>query len=232
MDRPCRYPAERMLPTFFFDVVDPASYVVSALLESAGAADCVQWRGLEIRPPPDPPMDPAGGAWRRRSESVAQLLDHVDAPCASASLESPPFIPWSRKAHELAEFARDSGGGDCYHAVRHALYKAFFVDRRDVGRIDVLVDIGVRAGLERALVRVVLDVDRYTQAVLDHRSVAAELGVAGAPALVLGQDRVQGLVTVADMARWKRLIADIRSTVERSRSGAAGRGPQVPRTAT
>ncbi len=191
-------------PAFFFDFVCPASYAVSRLLDDLDAADRVTWRSLELRPPPASPMDFA--TWRRRARGLEDVWDEIGA--------SPPldedgrlaFVPWTRKAHELAELARER---DCYHALRRALYKAFHVDRLDIGRIDVLVGIGAGAGLDASALKASLDVDRYAAVVEDHRRVAAELGVAGAPVLADDRGRRQGLGAVADVGRWKRAIGEL-----------------------
>ena len=127
-------------------------------------------------------------------------------------METPHLVPWTRKVHELAEFARER---DCYHEVRRALFEAHFVDRIDVGRIDLLVEVAHRAGLDRGEARVALDVDRYAGVVLEHRTVARELGVTEVPALVDGGRRLQGLATREAFDAWARWIGnELKTTTE------------------
>lgn len=187
-------------PHFFFDFVDPASRLACHMIEEAGAAHAVQWRGLELRPPPLPLIDPGDPAWRARQDRASTHAGGLGLP-----IETAEFVPWTRKAHELAEFARER---DCYHGVRRALFEAHFVDRIDVGRIDLLVEIAHRSGLDRGEARVALDVDRYAGVILGHRAEARELGVMEVPALVDGGRRLQGVATPEAFDGWVRWIGN------------------------
>ena len=185
-------------PTLFFDFIDPGSYLASLMIDEAGAADIVHWRGFERRPPPLPLIDPGTSDWRRYHASVAE-----QAGALGAEMHAPDLLPWTRKAHELTEFARDR---DCYHAVRRALFMAHFIDRTDIGRIDLLVAVAHAAGLDRSEAKAALDVDRYTATVLAHRDTARSVAVGNVPALVSGTGRVEGLTSPADASRWTRWI--------------------------
>lgn len=185
-------------PVFYFDFIDPASRLASHLVDEAGASDAIDWRGFELRPPPHLLIDPASARWQDYHARITDLAHDL-----GISMETPQLLPWTRKAHELAEFARDR---DCDHTVRRALFEAHFVDRIDIGRIDLLVEIAHRAGLDRTETRAVLDVDRYTDVVLGHREALRTHDVIKLPALVAGERRLEGLATSAEIARWKRWI--------------------------
>lgn len=125
-------------------------------------------------------------------------------------MNTPRFVPWTRKAHELTEFAREE---DCYHAVRRALFVAHFVDRRDIGRIDLLVEIAAAAGLDRSGAKAALDVDRFEATVRRHRELAKNRNVAEVPAVVHEARRIEGMKSPARVSEWTRwvgveLIAD------------------------
>ena len=185
-------------PAFHFDFTDPGSRLAAHLIDEAGAADTVEWRGFELRPHPRPLIDPTSADWSTYHARTVECAREFGVP-----MQAPQLVPWTRKAHELAEFARE---GDCYHAVRRALFEAHFVDRTDIGRIDLLVDIAHRAGLDRTEAKAVLDVDRFTGVVLGQREAAREQGVTVVPALVAGGRRLEGLATAAGIARWTRWI--------------------------
>lgn len=187
-------------PVLYFDFTDPGSRLAADLIGDAGVADAVQWRGLELRPPPHLLIDPTTAIWHEYHTRIAQLTHDSGTP-----METPALIPWTRKAHELAEFARER---DCDHTVRHSLFEAHFVDRIDIGRIDLLVDIAHRAGLDRTETRAVLDVDRYTDVVLGHREAASAQGITAVPSLVADGHRLERLTGPADLARWTRWIGN------------------------
>ncbi|MDE2764055.1 MAG: DsbA family protein [Gemmatimonadota bacterium] len=191
-------------PVFFFDFVDPGSLVAAHLIDAAGAAGAVEWRGFELRPPPRSMIDPRDPVWQARRTRAAVHAGELGIP-----MEIPHMVPWSRKAHELAELARES---DCYHEVRRAIFHAHFVDRIDIGRIDLLVDIAYRAGLDRTEARIALDLDRYSGIVLEHRDSARGLEVAEVPALVAGDLRLQGLAAPEALDEWRRWIGNALTT--------------------
>ena len=195
-------------PSLYFDFVDPGSWIVSRAVDAAGGAEHIEWRGLELRPPPEPMIDPRAEEWRMRS---ARILKHAGLKpprvlhpeggagiLPGSRLESPTIVPWTRKAHELCEFARER---DCFDSVRRALFRAHFVDRTDIGRIDLLVEIGAGAGLDRSETKAVLDVDRFAVTVLRHRNEAQGLGVADVPALVSAAGKLEGLALLRDIER-------------------------------
>ena len=186
------------MPVLFFDFTDPGSYLLSHLLDVAGAAGRCEWRGFELRPPPRPLVDPAAPDWHAYHSRIAE-----DAEGRGLAMAAPRLVPWTRKAHELTELARER---DCYQAVKRALFEAHFVDRKDIGRIDSLVDIACASGLDGSEAKAVLDDDRHLATVLRHRDLARDRDVAEVPALVHGARRIEGLTCPDDVSRWTRWI--------------------------
>ena len=172
---------------FFFDYVDPASFLVErhlALVEHS-LAITVERIPFEVRPPPTPLVDPRSPEWRSFWEGarVAALEEGV-------TLAHPRLVPWTRKAHELALHSREE---DHFFAVHRALFEAFLLEGRDLGRVDVLLEIAVRHGLDHSLTKAVLDVDRHAPMVTATRARAERLGVRGVPTLRAGDQTLEGL---------------------------------------
>ena len=178
----------------FFDFTDPASYIIAHVLRGQR----VDWRGFELRTPPTAPIDPRDPEWMAYQEDMGRFAEALDV-----EMSTPRLIPWTRKAHELAIHARER---DCSEAVRDALFRAHFVEGRDIGRIDVLVEIGASRSLDRGEVKAVLDVDRHHEAVSSDRALGQELGVIGAPTLVRGEQRLEGLRSPGELLEWTRGI--------------------------
>lgn len=179
----------------YFDFVDPVCYVVAHMIEAAGAAARVAWRGFELRPPPGALIDPRHDAWQDRHARALALAEHAGGVRPS----EPTLLPWTRKAHELCEFARERG---CGHRIRCALFHAHFVDHADIGRIDALVDIADQAGLDRTEAKAVLDVDRFTGVVLANRESAHARGIADVPALASGTGSLVDLGDRSEIMGW------------------------------
>ncbi len=181
-------------PTFFFDFIDPGSYLVSVVIDEAGSAASLDWRGFEVRVPPAPLIAPGSGEWGAHQSRVSTYAEALEVP-----MTTPLFVPWTRKAHELVEFARVKNR---YGRIRRALFRAHFVDGTDIGRIDLLVEIARQEGLDGSEAKVALDVDRYTATVLSNRAMARERNISGVPTLARGNHRLEGLRSPGEIERW------------------------------
>jgi predicted DsbA family dithiol-disulfide isomerase len=90
----------------------------------------------------------------------------------------------SHIALEAAEFARDS---DQFDPMHRALLRAYFEEGKDIGDLDVVVDIGGSAGLNRAALRDALEQGRYRQVIDEARQIAREQGITSTPTFVLDE---------------------------------------------
>ena len=164
------------------DYVCPFCYlqlpVLQRLQQVYGAALEVSWRAFELRPEPVPTPDPAEqnlrSSWQRSVYPMAQER--------GMTLRLPPLQPRSRKAMEAAVFAHEHGRFD---AVHEAIFRAFFVDGRDIGEVEVLQEIGQAAGLPAHLLREALDEQRYRPQVLEDEQIAHNCGLSGVPMMLL-----------------------------------------------
>jgi predicted DsbA family dithiol-disulfide isomerase len=95
-------------------------------------------------------------------------------------LRRPWIVPWTRKAHELGAHARENG---CFQDIHDALFRAYIQEGEDIGRVDVLVEIGRNGGLEPAATKAVLDVDRFAEEVEEGRQRALAMGIVEIPTL-------------------------------------------------
>jgi predicted DsbA family dithiol-disulfide isomerase len=183
--------AEKRL-ILFADYVCPFCYLAevgAARLREGGIE--VRSAAFELRPPGTPLPD-AREPWMTRAwrQSVEPLAAEI-----GVSMAQPALMTRTRKAHEAAAYARSQGMHDRMHA---ALYAAYWQDARDIGRIDVLVDIARESGLDPSGLRVALDIDQFTEQVEQDEAWAARLGLAGVPAYVRADD-ADGTGVAADM---------------------------------
>ncbi|PVE25088.1 disulfide bond formation protein DsbA [Microvirga sp. KLBC 81] len=176
------------------DYVCPFCYLERPVLEriqkELGDNVQIDWRSFELRPEPEPTLDP-------NAEYLHRVWNQSVYPMAQdrgLTLKLPPVQPRSRKAHEAAEFARDGGRID---AMNKALFKAFFEQGRDLADIEILLDIGRSVGLDPEDLREALVSGRYTQRVLDDEHLARQIGISGVPALVISAGHQAYLVSGA-----------------------------------
>jgi predicted DsbA family dithiol-disulfide isomerase len=188
----------RAVPVVVFsDFACPFSYVTEAALrrmEAAGEAEPT-YLAWELYPAPAPlPAD--DGGWM---EALRPLADELNL-----ALRVPPSPARTAKAHEAAAFAQARGAGP---AMRDAIFAAYFGAGRDIGRIDVLVELGAALGLDRTEIKVVLDVDSLAPRIQAERDAARRAGVTGTPTVVAG---------TGEEARWlvgARPFAELRAAV-------------------
>ena len=184
----------------FGDFTCPFSYVTEMALGTlAGELPVeVEHRALELYPVPHPlPFDAADERVRAAAPLAAEL---------GLTLRAPAVLPRTRKAHEAALFAREKG---VEPAMREAIYRAYFGDGLDIGRIDVLVQLAVGVGLDATESRVVLDVDRYTEAVLADAELARRAGIASTPTMVVGTGADARVVTGAlPLAELREILSE------------------------
>ncbi len=95
----------------------------------------------------------------------------------------------SRLAQELGIWADTQPGGEAIH---EALYKAYFVDARNIGDADVLLEIVAAVGLSVDAARDVLDRRSFKDAVDADWAKSRDLGVTGVPTFAAGGYGVVG----------------------------------------
>ena len=95
----------------------------------------------------------------------------------------------SRLAQELGAWADSQPGGEAIH---DALFRAYFVDARNIGDPDVLVEIAASVGLPAAQAREVLDKRTHKAAIDADWEKSHQYGVTGVPTFVIGTNGIVG----------------------------------------
>lgn len=160
----------------FSDFACPFSYVTEAALwrgerESGWVID---YRAFQLFPHPAPlpaaPPAAVGDALLQLAEEAGVRLDLPGPPARTA------------KAHEAARHARERG---LERPLRSAIFAAYWGEGRDIGRIDVLVELGRDVGLDVTELKVTLDIDQHTEPVLAEEAAARQIGIAAVPTLIV-----------------------------------------------
>jgi predicted DsbA family dithiol-disulfide isomerase len=95
----------------------------------------------------------------------------------------------SRLAQELGKWADTQPGGEALH---DALFRAYFVEGRDISQPAVLLDIARQVGLSVDGAREVLEKRTFEAAVDADWNLAREYGITGVPTFVVGRRGVVG----------------------------------------
>lgn len=204
------------------DYVCPFCYleepVLARLRAELGDGVEIVWRAFELRPEPVPTLDPKGSYLRDIWASAVYPM----AESRGMTLRLPPVQPRSRRALEAAEHARERG---LYEEMHHALFRAFFEEGRDLGNLEVLLEVAAGVGLDREELGGALREGRYTARVVADERLAAELGISGVPALLVRP--ADAALEEAELVMGAQPYEPVRQAVERaargeSRSSRAG----------
>ena len=109
----------------------------------------------------------------------------------------------SRLAQEIGTWAETQPGGNAIH---DKFFEAYFVDRRNIGDVEVIVDVVKSVGLDEREARAVLAERRFEAAVDADWEKSRSYGVTGVPTFV---SNGQGLVGAQPYETLQQLMAKI-----------------------
>lgn len=227
-ERPARDREGAVTVYVYGDYVCPFSYIGDARLRRLAEQEAldVRWRPFEIHPtiPADGlPVREAGYPPDEWSESVRKL--EAMAVGMELPLSVPDFIANSHRALQVAEFSRDLGR-EAFETVHAALYRAYFVEGRNLGRTDVLLDLVGKVGLDRGAVERALEDARYEDELERATAEAERYEITGTPTFLFGRFKVVGAapMSVLREACSRAREAAARVGAEPAPPGQEGRG--------
>jgi predicted DsbA family dithiol-disulfide isomerase len=95
----------------------------------------------------------------------------------------------SRLAQELAKWAESKGRGDSFH---EAVFRAYFVDGKNIGRVDELIALAKSIGLPEKEARSVVELRTFKEAVDADWSRSRELGITAVPTFMIDHQAIVG----------------------------------------
>jgi len=174
-------------------------------LEKEGLQFSIHWNPFQL----NPDMMKEGRdrmAYRAKKfgsvERARELDERVAGAAAAVGLQFRQDLmlrtPNTLDAHRLIWFAGSEGVQD---AVMETVFKAYFIEGRDIGDRDVLTDCAVEAGMNRASVADFLASETAAKEMLAADRAAREAGVNGVPSFFLdGYGLFSGAMPAETMA--------------------------------
>jgi len=95
----------------------------------------------------------------------------------------------SRLAQELAKWVELKGKGDEFH---DAVFRAYFVDGRNIAQMDVLAGLAQEAGLSADEARIIVRERSFREAVDADWMRSHQMGITAVPTFVMGREAVVG----------------------------------------
>jgi predicted DsbA family dithiol-disulfide isomerase len=199
----------------FSDVICPWCYLGKRRLERGldqlgiRASTSVTWLPFELNPdmPPDgmerTAYRTAKFGAQRSAELDQQMTALGQAEGVSFAFERQQRTPNTRRAHVLIAYATQAGVAD---SVVDTLFRAYFEEGRDIGSIDVLIDIAVQSDLPGEAVRQALEDAALLGEVRALERQAGEIGIAGVPFFIV--DNSWAVSGAQPTAQWIDALQD------------------------
>ena len=121
---------------------------------------------------------------RRIYGAIAQAGESVDIDFEFDRIDRTPN---SVDSHRLIRFALRNGAGP---RIVEILFFEYFIEGRDIGRQDILQEIGERAGLDGNAIGGYLNSEEDIDFVYDQNTRAHRMGVNGVPAFVFNENMI------------------------------------------
>ena len=167
----------------FTDYVCPWCYLSSAAVEKLEAEHSVdiEWIPFPLHPstPPEGLLLSELFGGRDMSGAQAQLQARIDAAGLEYNYCDRTFN--TRLAQELGKWANSQPGGKAIHK---ALYRAYFVEGKNLAERDVLLDVAESVGLDRSSARKVIEERSFSDQVDADWQRARSHQISGVPCFV------------------------------------------------
>jgi predicted DsbA family dithiol-disulfide isomerase len=181
------------------DVVCPWCYIGKRKLEAALALPQaatlpkveIRWHPFQLNPdlategvPRKQYLEDKFGGPQRAAEIYERVRAAGRAAGLELNIDGITRQPNTLAAHALIAFGQHHGAGD---AVKERLLKAYFVENRFIGSVDVLTEVAAEAGLDAAAARAWLEDPVQLQAVAQADAHARGMGISGVPFFIFNQ---------------------------------------------
>lgn len=187
--------------TVFSDYICPFCYVgYHRLMRLRDQYDLkVNWRFVEIHPETSADGEPVASL-QYPSAQWNQLMHNLEAVAKEEGIvmAEHTFTTNSRDALLLAEAAKDQGR-EKFYALHEKLFKAFFVENKNIGDRGILRELAVQCSIDGNGVELVWQDEKYQQRILSNYHVARQLDIQAVPSFIFGERKLTGVVTEAVM---------------------------------
>lgn len=189
------------------------SYLDRALEKAGDQPFLIEWHPFQLNP-----EMPAGGMDRRTYleakfggkegavRAYAPVVEHAEKAGLTINFEAIQRTPNTLDAHRLIHWA---GIEQRQTWVVSALFKAYFVEGRDIGDKAVLAEIAAGCGMDAEMVEKLLDSTADADDIRARDAHARERGVTGVPTFILANQHV--LTGAQPPELWGRVIEDVQA---------------------
>ena len=200
------------------DPICPWCYIGKAHLDRALESEpdhpfAIEWHPFQLNPDM-----PAEGMDRRAylegkfggKEGVvrayAPVVEHAEKAGLKINFEAMQRTPNTLNAHRLIHWAGIEGRQT---AAVSALFKAYFVDARDIGDAEVLADIADGIEMDASVVTRLLATDEDMEDIRKRDAHSREMGINSVPTFIVGGRHAVPGAQPPEL--WKKVLAELRN---------------------
>jgi len=209
----------KLLIDVISDVICPWCYIGKRRLEKAIAAfdgqhDVrVKWHPFQL----NPAMPKEGisrreyrirkfGSWERSMELDAKIIAVGTTKGIHFAFDKMERTPNTVDAHRLIWLADQHG---CEDAIVEALFRAYFIEGRDIGNQQTLIDVAAELGLDRQSVETMLNSEAGLEVIAQAGELSQRHDVTGVPFFI-----INNAITLSGAQAPETFIEAFRQVVE------------------
>ncbi len=201
-----------------YDTVCPWCYIGKAHLDRALESEpdhpfAIEWHPFQLNP--DMPADGMDrraylegkfGGKEGAVRAYAPVVEHAEKAGLKINFEAMQRTPNTLNAHRLIHWAGIEGRQT---AAVSALFKAYFVDARDIGDAEVLADIADGIEMDASVVTRLLATDEDMEDIRKRDAHSREMGINSVPTFIVGGRHAVPGAQPPEL--WKKVLAELRN---------------------
>ena len=199
------------------DPICPWCYIGKAHLDRALESEpdhpfAIEWHPFQLNPDmPAEGMDRRAylegkfGGKEGAVRAYAPVVEHAEKAGLKINFEAMQRTPNTLNAHRLIHWAGIEGRQT---AAVSALFKAYFVDARDIGDAEVLADIADGIEMDASVVTRLLATDEDMEGIRKRDAHSREMGINSVPTFIVGGRHAVPGAQPPEL--WKQVLAELR----------------------
>ena len=200
------------------DPICPWCYIGKAHLHRALESEpdhpfAIEWHPFQLNPDmPAEGMDRRAylegkfGGKEGAVRAYAPVVEHAEKAGLKINFEAMQRTPNTLNAHRLIHWAGIEGRQT---AAVSALFKAYFVDARDIGDAEVLADIADGIEMDASVVTRLLATDEDMEDIRKRDAHSREMGINSVPTFIVGGRHAVPGAQPPEL--WKKVLAELRN---------------------
>lgn len=182
--------------TVYSDYICPFCYVGHhRLMRLRDSYDLkINWRFLEIHPETSAEGEPIdslqypSAQWQQMLSNLTRIADEENIPLSPLT-----FITNSKDALLLSEASKQCGR-EKFYALHENIFKAYFVEGKNIGNKNILKEIALSNGIDEKIIESAWTDDIHQKQLLSNFESARTHNIQSVPGFIFGQKVLAGVV--------------------------------------